>query len=83
MIVWLWDAPGSARTGRGVSGDQMAARKAAETCLISGHAVTARVEQAVAVLLTETLTSSYRRTGHGWDARRGASGITWEPITDA
>ena len=20
---------------------------------------------------------------HGWDARRGASGITWEPITDA
>jgi hypothetical protein len=81
VIVWLWDAPGRVRTGRGISGDETAARKAAEACLLAGQARAARVEQAVAVLEAGTLEPSYRRTGNGWAARRGAAGITWEPIT--
>jgi hypothetical protein len=81
VIVWLWDAPGPARTGRGVSGDEAAARQAAEACLLAGEARTARVEAAVAVLGTETLGSGYRRTGRGWQARRGGGRVAWERFT--
>jgi hypothetical protein len=80
VIVWLWDALGPARTTRGVSGDHATALQAAEACLLTGEAHAARVEQAVAILGTETLTSSYRRTGNGWHARRSTSGITWKPF---
>lgn len=82
MIAWLWDAPGSGgRSGHGISDDPAAAIHAAEACLLSGHAHAARVEQALAVLETETLTSCYQRTGRGWQAQRGATGaITWEPL---
>ena len=42
----------------------------------------ARVEEARAVLGIQTLTSGYRHTGHGWQARRGArSTVTWVPFT--
>jgi hypothetical protein len=81
VIVYLWDAPGPARTMRGISGDETAARQAAETCLLTGQADAARVEAAVAVLEIQTLTSAYRRTGRGWQARRGSGGsIKWEPL---
>ena len=81
MIVWLWDARGPARCGLGVSGDQSSARQAAEACLISGQASGARVEQAQAVLGIGTLTSHYRRTGQGWQARRAdGGGVRWEPL---
>jgi hypothetical protein len=36
VIVWLWDAPGPARTTRGVTGSQTRARQAAEA-LITGR----------------------------------------------
>jgi hypothetical protein len=81
MIVWLWDAAGPARTGHGVSSDEAAARLAAEACLLAGEATAARVEAAIAVLGTETLSSGYRRTGNGWQAQRGRSGISWKPLT--
>jgi hypothetical protein len=80
VIVWLWDAPGRVRTGRGVSGDETTARRAAEAYLLAGQARAARVEQALIVIGTETLTDVYWRTGNGWQARRGKSGIRWEPI---
>jgi hypothetical protein len=84
MIVYLWDAPGPARTARGISGDETAARQAAEACLLAGHARTARVEAAVAVLEAGTLESSYRRTGTGWQAQRRRNGpISWVPLPDS
>jgi hypothetical protein len=79
VIVWLWDAPGRARTGRGVSGDEAAARQAAEACLATGEARAARVEQAQIVLEVATLACVYRRTGNGWRAQRGGGSIRWEP----
>jgi hypothetical protein len=82
VIVWLWDAPGPVSRGRGVSGDQSSARRAAEACLISGQASAVRVEEALAMLGIGTLTSHYRRTGQGWQARRvDGGGIRWEPLT--
>lgn len=81
MIVYLWDAPGPARTGRGISGDETAARKAVEACLGAGDARTGRVEAAVAVLEAATLESSYRRTGTGWQARPCRNGpVSWVPL---
>jgi hypothetical protein len=82
MTVWLWDALGPVRSGLGVSGDLATARRAAEECLISGQASAVRVEKALAVLGTKTLTSRYHRTGRGWQARRAAdAGVRWEPLT--
>jgi hypothetical protein len=84
MIVYLWDTCDPARRGSGISDDQRQAQQAAETCLRSGQATTARVEAAFAVLGITTLESRYDRTGSGWHARRGDRGlITWEPFTDA
>lgn len=81
MIIWLWDAIGPARATHGVTGDETRARRAAEACLRSGTAPSARVELAVTVLDTRTLSPGYERTGKGWQARRGPrGGITWEPL---
>jgi hypothetical protein len=68
VIVWLWDAPGLARTARGVTDDEATARRAAETCLRSGQARSAAVEKAHAVLGVRSLTSGHERTGDGWTA---------------
>jgi hypothetical protein len=83
VIVWLWDAHGPGRHGLGVSGDQAGARRAAEACLIGGQASAARVEEALALLGIGTLTSHYRRTGLGWQARPAGGGIRWEPLATA
>lgn len=81
MIVWLWDAPGPARTARGVTDDEATARRAAETCLRSGQARSAAVEKAHAVLGVRSLTSGYERTGDGWTAKcRQDSQISWTPL---
>lgn len=78
MIVWLWDADGPARTARGVTGDEAAARHAAEACLRNGQARSAAVEQAHAVLGMESLTTGYQRTGNGWTAKCCHDGrISW------
>lgn len=81
MIVWLWDADGPARTARGVTDDEAAARHAAEACLRSGQARAAAVEQARAVLGMESLTSGYQRTGSGWTGECRQDGrISWTPF---
>ena len=81
MIVYLWDASGPDRSGRGVSDDQGRARQAAEAVLRSGQAHAARVEAAYAMLGMGMLESGYRRTGQGWQALRGErGGIMWEPL---
>ena len=82
MIVWLWDTWGPDRRGRGVSGDRATAQRAAEACLRNGHASGARLEEALAILGTESLTSLYQRTGQGWQAQHDTrGGISWEPLT--
>lgn len=79
MIVWLWDASGPARKALGVTGDEATAREAAEASLNSG-ACSARVEAAHAVLEIDTLTSGYRRIGHGWTGARRDGRITWTEL---
>jgi hypothetical protein len=83
MIVWLWDACGPARSGRGVTDDEARAIQMAETLMRSGQATVAKVESAQADLGIRTLTAGYRRTGRGWRARCGGSGIQWEPLAPA
>ncbi len=77
--LWLWDA-GSAL---GVTDDDKRAREAAEACITSGQATAARVERAVFVLASGTLTYDYRRTGMGWCAQRRDSGVKWVQILPA
>jgi hypothetical protein len=78
VIVYLWDAPGPVRIARGIRGDETAARRAAEACLLAGHARAARVEAAVAVLEAATPEFSYRRTSTGWQARSPRNGtVSW------
>lgn len=80
MIVWLWDVPRPGRSGCGVSGDKDRAREAAEEFLRDG-AGDARVEAASFTDGTDALTSGYRRTGDGWQARPGPRGlIRWVPL---
>jgi hypothetical protein len=83
MILWLWDACGPARSGRGVTDDQARALQLAETLLRSGQANVARVEGARLVPGTHTLNTGYERTGEGWRGRCGDSGVRWEPFTSA
>jgi hypothetical protein len=80
VIVWLWDAPGPDRTGRGITDDGARARHAAEGCIRSGQATAARVERAVTVLGIHTLATGYQRTGDGWSARQHDGQITWTPL---
>ena len=42
-----------------------------------------RVEQALLRIGGFWLTSHYQRTGAGWSARQGSSGITWIPLAPA
>jgi hypothetical protein len=84
MIVWLWDAPGPARCGRGVTDDEGRALGAAVALLRSGAACSATVEAARTVLDPRTLNRVYERTGTGWQARRGEDGvIRWQPLRQA
>lgn len=80
VFVWLWDADGPLRTGRGVSGDEKGARRAAAAFLAAGHAKAARIEQAVAVIGVTALTDGYQRTGNGWQASASGEAVTWEPL---
>jgi hypothetical protein len=80
VIVWLWDACGPERCGRGVTDDKARAIEAAEACLHTGHANVARVEAAQFVLGITTLATGYLRTGEGLRARSGDTGIRWQPL---
>lgn len=82
MIVWLWDACGPGRGGRGVTSDRERAVIAAEGCLRGGHAVVARVESALVISSTHSLTFGYLRTGEGLTGRGGDTGVRWEPLTE-
>ena len=77
MIVWLWDADGPDGGASGVSGDPAAACRAAENGMAATGAATAVVEAAVHLDGGGWLTSGYRRTGHGWTARRHEGRVTW------
>ena len=81
MIVWLWDATGPVRCGRGVTDDEGRALGAAAALLRSGTACSATVEAARPVLDDRTLNRIYERTGTGWQARRGEHGaVRWRPL---
>jgi hypothetical protein len=80
VIVWLWDADGPARSGRGVTGNGEAARQAAEAFLRGGHASAARVERAVSMPGVRALTAGYQRTGDGWTAVHRDGRVTWIPF---
>jgi hypothetical protein len=82
VIVWLWDATEPGRS-HGITDNEARARAAAETCMRTGSASTARVEQARLRTGGFWLTSHYQRTGAGWSARQGSSGITWIPLAPA
>jgi hypothetical protein len=82
VIVWLWDAGGAVRSGRGITDEEARARQAAEAWLRDGTADSARIEMALTVLGAATLTFGYERTGEGWVAAGNRSGqITWTPLT--
>jgi hypothetical protein len=77
MIVWLWDAPGPARTARGVNGSEARARQAAEALLTGGQATGAVLEQAVLGLGAGSMTFGYQRTGRAWHALLRDGRVTW------
>lgn len=77
MIVWLWDAPGPARTARGVTGSEARARQAAEDLLFGGQATDAVLEEAVLGLGAGTMTYGYQRTGRAWYALLSNGHVTW------
>ena len=77
MIVYLWDAPGPARTARGVTSSEARARLAAETCLIGGQATDAVVEKAILGLGAGSMTYGYQRTGPAWHALLSGGRVTW------
>jgi hypothetical protein len=77
VIVWLWDAPGPARTARGVTDSEARVRQAAEDLLFSGQATGAIVEEAVLGLGAGTMTYGYQRTGQAWHALISEGHVTW------
>ena len=77
MIVYLWDAPGPARTARGVTSSEARARQAAETFLTGGQAAGAVVEKAILCLGAGSMTYGYQRTGQAWHALLIDGGVTW------
>ncbi len=77
MIVYLWDAPGAARTARGVTSSEARARQAAETFLTGGQATDATVEKAILSLGAGSMTYGYQRTGQAWHALLTGGQITW------
>jgi len=78
ITVFLWQADGPVRGGRGVCDDRRKARQDAAACLRSGQASLAVVEEATAELGLRTLTSGYYSTGRKWQARVGMNGrVRW------
>ena len=77
MIVYLWDAPGPARTARGVTSSEARARQAAETFLTGGQATEAVVEKAILGLGAGSMTYGYQRTGPAWHALLTDGRVTW------
>ncbi len=82
MIMFLWDACGAGQF-RGVTDDKAKAQHAAEACITSGLACSARVEMARAVLGVHSLTTGYYRTGRGWAAEHRDGRVTWVPFTES
>jgi len=81
VIVYLWDAPGPARTARGVTSTEARARQACETILIGGQATDAVVEKAVLGLGAGSMTYGYVRTGLAWHALLIDGCVTWTRST--
>ena len=79
MIVYLWDAHGADQSAAGISGDETRAREAAEACLRSAYATSARVEAALLATSARTLQPCYERTGTAWQARPVDGGFRWDP----
>lgn len=79
ITVFLWQADGPRQGGRGVSGDQGSARRAAAGRLRSGAATTAVVEEATAGIGIRTLADGYCPTGEAWRARVADGRVTWMP----
>jgi hypothetical protein len=77
VIVWLWDTDGPDGSASGVTDDQAAACRAAEKGMTATGAATAVVEAAVHLDGGGWMSSRYRRTGHGWTARRHDDRVTW------
>ena len=77
MLVWLWDAG----RARGVTDNEVRARKAAEAFMRNNRAIDeARMEMAV-VNGPHALNPGYARTGRGWQAVRGPrGGVRWVPL---
>lgn len=82
MIVWLWDASSPDRAVHGITDDEQRARQAVESWITSGQAGAAQIEQAQLVTGFAALTAHYKRTGHGWIARRPRDDgiVTWVPL---
>jgi Tfp pilus assembly protein PilX len=80
VIVWLWDACGPVRRGRGITSDKARAMQAAEACMRNGHATVATVEAAQFISGIRALTSGYQRIGEGMRGHCGDNGIRWEPF---
>ena len=79
-MVYLWDVPGPACHGSGVSGSLGAALDTAGEWLMSRRAPSARVEAAWLVTSARTLEPVYERTGQAWQASHSADGgLQWEP----
>ena len=77
MIVYLWDAPGPARTARGVTSSEARARQASENFLIGGQATDAVVERAILGLGAGSMTYGYQRTGPAWHALLTDGRVMW------
>lgn len=82
MIVYLWTAVARdcavPRGSLGISGDDRAARAAAEQCLRAGEARLAFVEAAWKTLSLWTFADCYEPTGTGWWATPGPVGeVRW------
>jgi hypothetical protein len=79
VIVWVWDADGTAgRSASGVTDDEETARRAARAAITATGAQTATVEWALHIGGGDRMTSGYLRSGSGWTARRQDDGtISW------
>jgi hypothetical protein len=77
VILYPWDAPGPARTARGVTSGEAHARQAAEIFLTGGYATDAVVEKAILGLGAGSMTYGYQRTGPAWHALPTDGRVTW------
>ena len=79
MELWLWEASAPSPR-RGITDDEATARDVAESCITSGQASTARVEQARLVMNGWWMNSEYQRTGVGWSAQLRNGKVTWKSL---